>query len=169
MRWNLMLAGIVTGALIFAAATPLSPLAAADAQVVGTATSSQGNVTIQQGGIPAAELPVFGVGIISGVVTDGKTGLPLEGALVQLGGGSRGAGAGRPREMTDARGRFIFTHLAPFPDYSVIVSRIGYMDGGYKRTPGVPVSPRIALRDGEWFQDGNVELWKPASITGTVI
>src|SRR3989338_273129 len=51
-------------------------------------------------------------GAISGVVTDGVTRQPVEGALVQLvTAGARGGPGARPRQRTDSRGRFIFQRL----------------------------------------------------------
>ena len=111
----------------------------------------------------------FGTGAISGVVTDGVTGQPVDGALVMLSAGAARGGAGaRPRQRTDARGRFLFHRLPAFESYVVQVSRQGYFDAGFKGTPGSAVGSRIPLRDGEWFAKANVSLWKPAAITGTV-
>ena len=70
--------------------------------------------------------------------------------------------------MTDAKGRFIFTQLPPFPDYTLIASRVGYLEGGYRRPPGAPALVRIGLKDGEWFTGGNVTMYRPAAITGVV-
>lgn len=111
--------------------------------------------------------PVTGTGAISGIVTDGTTGAPVAGALVQLVGGAGQAGA-RPRQMTDAKGRFVFTQLPAFPDYTLVASRVGYLDGGYRRTPGAPAQVRIGLKDGEWFTGGNITMYRPAAISGVV-
>jgi hypothetical protein len=142
-----------------AASTPGS------AQVTST-TTANGTTTIS--GMPVPGAAVLGTGVISGVVTDGTTGAPIEGVLVQLVGGSPGP-LGRPQMMTDARGRFAFTHLVPSDAYVVSASRMGYLDGGYKRAPGSIVPVRITLRDGEWFPKANVNLRRTASISGTVL
>jgi len=154
-----------------------APAATGPQVVVTTSTTSGGVSTTVSEGQAAAETPTSGTGAISGVVTDGVTGLPLEGAVVQLSGGGGvavvpvsggGVAAPRPGQITDARGRFIFTHLPAFPDYALSASRAGYMPGGYKRVPGVLSVTRIALRDGEWVTNADVKLWRPASISGTV-
>src|SRR5690349_8567279 len=100
MRWRLMLA--------FGLAGGLGLVAAPHAQVTTTTSAGGGSTSIS--GMPALEPPVFGTGIVSGVVTDATTGLPLEGVFVSLSGGKPGP-AGRPQQMTDPRGRFLFTHL----------------------------------------------------------
>lgn len=164
MRGRLALLCGLAGGLTVAITLAASPTS----QVVTTSSSSGGVTTTVTDSPPAVETPAFGTGAISGVVTDGRTGLPLDGVIVQLSGGGRAAAAPRPGQMTDARGRFIFTHLPAFPDYVVVASRAGYMTGGYKRAPWLLTAARIALRDGEWLQTADVRLWKPASITGTV-
>lgn len=140
----------------------------AHAQVVTTTSSGGGSSITVNEVVPTVSTPAFGSGAISGVVTDGKTGLPLEGALVHLAGGGQAPSGPRPGQVTDSRGRFIFTHLPAFADYVVSAARGGYIAGGYKRAPGVTTAARIALRDSEWLQNVDVQLWKPASITGTV-
>lgn len=162
MRGRLALfCGLAGGLTVAMAAT-------SHAQVVTTTTSSGGSSTTISDVVPAVSTPAFGTGAISGVVTDGKTGLPIEGALVHLTGGGQSPSGPRPGQMTDARGRFVFTHLPVFSDYVLSAARAGYMLGGYKRTPGVPAVGRIALRDREWLQTADIQLWKPASISGTV-
>lgn len=150
------LAGVVV--TIDASPVPAGP------QVVSS-SSTGGSTSIF--GIEAQQAPMFGTGVISGVITDATTGAPLENAFVSLGGGRPGP-AGRPQQMTDARGRFMFTHLAA-ANYTLSAVKLGFLDGGYKRVPGVSVSAPITLRDGEWFPRADVQLWKTASIAGTVI
>ncbi len=125
------------------------------------------NMTFGDGN-QADAAPVVGTGSISGIVTDGTTGAPVAGALVQLVGGAGQAGS-RPRQMTDAKGRFIFTQLPAFPDYTLIASRVGYLEGGYRRQPGAPIQVRIGLKDGEWFTGGNITMYRPSAISGTVV
>ena len=117
---------------------------------------------------PEAETPPVGTSAVSGVVTDGATGHPIAGAFVRLSGAGRGGPGAMPRQMTDARGRFIFTRLPAFESYTLSVSKPGYFDGSYKETPGIGVVVRLELRDGQWFQDADVTLWKPAAISGIV-
>jgi hypothetical protein len=123
-----------------------------------------GGVTTSMG--EQASAPRFGAGAISGIVTDGVTGAPIEGALVALTAATGGSFT-RPRQMTDSRGRYIFTHL-PASGFGVIVVRPGYLDGGYGRVPGVNLATRIDLDEREWMTEGHVQLWKTASISGLV-
>lgn len=109
-----------------------------------------------------------GTGAISGVVTDGATGRPIAGALVNLAGAIPGGTGPGPRQLTDARGRFIFTHLPAFENYTLAAAKPGYFDASYKETPGINVVVRIELRDGQWFQQADVTLWRPAAISGIV-
>jgi hypothetical protein len=117
---------------------------------------------------PEAAVP--GTGAISGVVVDGATGLPLAGAYVQLTSTDQSASAFvfRPRQTTDSRGRYVFTHLPASQTYVLSASRPGYLDGGYKRLPGTTSPTRIGLAEGQWFSTGDIALWKPASISGVV-
>lgn len=154
--------GVVVG-VTFAISGPSS-----QAQVVTTTSSGGGSSVTVSDVVPAVTTPAFGTGALSGVVTDGKTGRPLEGALVHLSGGGQAPSGPRPGQITDSRGRFIFTHLPPFADYVVSAARAGYMAGGYKRAPGVTTTARIALGDTEWLQSADVQLWRPASITGVI-
>jgi hypothetical protein len=163
MRWRFVLAcglASVAGPQVVLAVT------LGDPQVVSSSTSAGGGTT-SISGMTAPESALFGTGVISGVVTDGTTGLPLEGVLVALGGGRPGP-AGRPLQMTDARGRFVFTHLTA-SSYTLGATRLGYLDGGYGRLPDVTNTTPIALRDGDWFPRADVRLWKTASISGTVL
>jgi len=120
--------------------------------------------------LPQAPPPtIYGSGAISGVVTDGVTRLPVEGALVHLGTAeARGGPGARPRQRTDARGRFIFQRLPAYDMYGLQVSRHGYFDAGFRSAPAVVTSSRIALREGEWLAKADVTLWPPAAISGTV-
>jgi hypothetical protein len=111
---------------------------------------------------------VFGTGAISGVVTDGITKQPIEGALIQLV-VSGSVTPGRPRQRTDGRGRFLFHRLPASDAYTVLVSRQGYFDTGFKAPPGIVGGSRIPLRDGEWFTKADLTMWKPAVITGRVL
>ena len=166
MRWNSVLARGLAVGLACAATSSLAMATNLDPQVISSTTSAGGGTTTISG-MPVTTGPVFGTGVISGVVTDGPGGAPLEGAIVQLVGGSQPP-TGRPQAMTDARGRFVFTHLVPSEDYVVNVARMGYLAGGYKRQPGISSPTRISLKDGEWFQKADVNLVRTASLSGTV-
>ena len=165
MRWKFVLACGLAGVLVCAASSPVAA-SAAGPQVVSTTSSAGGDIT-SISGMTVPEPAVFGTGVISGVVTDGTTGLPLEGALVSLGGGRPGP-AGRPQQMTDFRGRFVFTHLVQ-SSYTLSALKLGYLDGGYRRLPGLTSTIPIVIRDGEWFPKADVQLWQTGSISGTVL
>ena len=104
-----------------------------------------------------------GTGAVSGVVIDGSTNRPINGAVVNLfgtpPGASRGYTNGPGRLATDAQGRFVFPRL-PVGSYSVTASKHGYTDAGHGQT--------IQLADGQWFADGRIVMWKPSAISGTV-
>ena len=165
MRWRFVLACGLGAGLVFAA-FPQLEMSASGPQVVSSSSSSGGTTNIS--GMTVPEPAVFGTGVISGVVTDGTSGLTLEGVLVQLSGGRPGP-AGRPQQLTDDRGRFVFTHLVQSPGYSISALKLGYLDGGYRRLPGLTATTSINLRDGEWFPRADVQLWKTSSISGTVL
>jgi len=112
-----------------------------------------------------------GTGSISGIVTDGSSGAPVEGALVALTASTSVMGqasATRPQQMTDSKGHFIFTDLPASTSYSLTAARPGFLAGGYRRVPGVASLTRINLIDGQRFADGHIKLWRPAAISGTI-
>lgn len=143
------------------------------AGVLEVPTAARQVVVSQSGGQLVVNAPPdsaeVGTGAISGVVTDRNTGQPIADALVSLSGAGRGAPSPQPRQQTDARGRFIFTHLPAFDSYVLSASKQGYFDGRYKETPGINATARLALRDGQWFTEGNIELSRPAAISGTIV
>jgi hypothetical protein len=109
--------------------------------------------------------PAVGSGAISGVITDAATGRPLSGALVSLGGPP---GEQRPRQVTDEAGRFIFTGLPSPADYGLSASHPDYLSAGYNAAPRESAA-RIVLDEGQWFADANIQLSRPASLSGTVL
>lgn len=117
---------------------------------------------------PPPGAPV-GTGVLNGVVTDGVTKAPISGVPVSLVSvRSTGAlGPARPRQMTDARGRFLFVQL-PAGNYTLTAAAPGYLDGGYRMSPGVTTAGRITLAEGQWFSEGDFSLWKPSSLSGDV-
>lgn len=122
---------------------------------------------------PAPQPPVVsgtGTGAISGVVTDGTTKQPIDGAVVVLSTRGRGMSSALDlRVATDARGRFVFTRLPPSRAYYVLAVQFGYFDGGYGDVPASPTGRAIPLAEGEWFNEADVRLWRPAAISGRVI
>ena len=114
----------------------------------------------------AVSPPVAPTGAISGTVVDARTGRPIADAVVSL----RRAGpiSTAPGErLTDAKGRFVFRALAA-SDYFITVTRFGYADGGFGRTPQFANGTSVALADGQWFSDAHVRLWRPAAVSGRV-
>jgi hypothetical protein len=105
-----------------------------------------------------------GTGVISGVVVDAATGAPLTDAVVVL---SRRA-TGVVRQLTDAKGRFIFSQLVAGDDYiGLRATKPGYFDGVYGSRNGK--AQPITLADGQWLQDLRIELVRPGAIGGTVV
>ena len=112
--------------------------------------------------------PVTRTGAISGVVIDGTTNAPVAGAIVRLRPTDLAAPDQPFRQMTDARGRFLFRDLPPSDRYAVDASRPGYFDGSHGAADrGAPAAPLILGND-EWIRDANVVLFKSAAISGRV-
>jgi hypothetical protein len=110
-----------------------------------------------------------GTGSISGVVIDGTTKAPLPGVVVYLGPPQHGPPGAPLRQLTDAKGRFIFRGLPAHSGYFINASKFGYFDGHYGRGSSGALGARIALTDGQWFSDANLTMWRPAAINGRVI
>lgn len=112
---------------------------------------------------------------LSGVVIDGQSGRPVEGALVTLGGGASGIQT-FGGTVTDAKGRFVFTELRA-GEYKLGATRVGYLHGSYgsdesdlgdRVTALANSANRIALKEGQWIPDLRIRISRPASIDGTV-
>jgi hypothetical protein len=102
-------------------------------------------------------------GAISGVVVDAETRAPIADAVVSLGG--LPAAQMRPAQVTDEKGRFVFTALDARPDgYLISVSADGYLSGRYGATPG----QRMVLRDSQWVSNVRIDMFRPASISGRI-
>src|SRR5215471_832303 len=102
---------ILRPALVCLISAALSAPASAQVTSASTGSGGPGTPVINSGPPPPPVLPE-GSGAISGVVTDGATGQPVAGAIVSLSVTSRATIARTAREMTDSRGRFLFTKLA---------------------------------------------------------
>jgi hypothetical protein len=94
--------------------------------VLAAALAVGGLVKAQEG---AQQQPDTGTGVISGVVTDGLTGRPLAGAVVYVGITGRGAVGRVSRQLTDRKGRFVFTDLPAHDQYFLNASGFGYVNG----------------------------------------
>lgn len=113
-----------------------------------------------------------GTGAISGVVRDGQTGRPIAGALVYVGITGRGPASSNSRQITDAKGRFVFTDLPESDSFFLNANKAGYSDGHYGDTG--PVSGGVGaglvkLGRGEWFREANIPMFKPGVIAGNVV
>jgi hypothetical protein len=115
-----------------------------------------------------------GTGAISGVVTDAATRQPLAGAVVMLELDRSSAPPTQLRagpiaqQITDEKGRFVFTSLAP-SQYFVNASMLGYFDGGYGRALSTREGTRIVLADRQWFDRADIQLARPGGLTGRVV
>jgi len=113
-----------------------------------------------------------GTGAISGVVTDGATHRPVPGALVYLGIQGHGPVGQMSRQVTDAKGRFVFVNLPASDAFFLNVSKAGYNDGHYGDTGPVTsgvASGLVKLADGQWFNAANIPIWHPGAIGGTIV
>jgi hypothetical protein len=106
---------------------------------------------------------------ISGTVTDGVTGRPVGAVIVALRAPSTGAPLARiVRVVTDEQGRFVLRDLPAGEGYTVVTTRLGYVDGAYGQQTMFGASGRINLKDGEWFPRANIVMWRPGAISGTL-
>jgi hypothetical protein len=149
-------------------------LAAAIPVAFESSAFAQGGVASGPGGIvqvtaPAQTVLPEGTGAISGLVTDALSGAPLPDAVVTISVGSpRTSVARTTREVTDGRGRFLFTKLPANDDYHLVASAPGYFDARYGQPSLRDGNAPIALADGQWFSKANIALWKGGAISGTV-
>ena len=152
----------VAGATIVAVGLIASSLSLVLAQqpAVGGATSPQA----------LAQSPVFeGTAAISGVVTEATTKEPIPGVMVYLGFQGRGAVGRLSRQITDAKGRFVFTDLPAGTLFFINASKLGYLEGHFGVGAGGLLGGLISLSDGQWFREANVAMSRPGSISGTVV
>ena len=142
---------------------------------------------------PASQPPAqVANGVILGKVVDAATKEPIEGVLVdvRVSAGSLPPGTQPPqpvRLLTDAHGRFVFRQLLPgsytlnattgsngFEQSGFLVTGMGhliapYLNGGYgQRRPNGPLQD-LRLEQGAVVANAVIELWKGASIDGTVV
>ena len=162
-RAGLILLGFALAVPLLAGPPPI--------QVVGSiqGTPPPAVVPGQLGNPDKPEPP--GNGAISGTVVDGATGEPLMNALVTL----QPIKLSKPlvnvitRQVTDERGRFAFPNLSGEGEFTIMVSKYGYLGGGYGRdhAPTDPLRP-VAMRQDEWVAGLRVNIWKPSAISGVV-
>jgi hypothetical protein len=155
------------------------PMMLAAWMAVACAVPSLAQVISSSGGAPAppSQAPIsqaaalsFGNAIVSGVVIDGATGAPVEGALVGLTGATGDAVARLPRQLSDAKGRFVFTDVRPSPMLSLTATKFGYFDGGFRSDASADLPVRyVSLADGQWVGNLRILMWRPAAVAGVVI
>jgi hypothetical protein len=102
---------------------------------------------------------------VLGQVVDAHSGRGLDRAIVEI--AERDGGGLRRRIVTDARGRFLITGL-PGGEYQVHVSRSGYLNGAFGQRRAAGDSSTISLAYGQWINNVDISLWRPAVITGFV-
>jgi hypothetical protein len=73
------------------------------------------------------------------------------------------------RQVTDARGRFVFRNLAAGDGYTLQGVRPGYAIGAYGQSALFGPTARISLAEGQWFPSADFSLWRPAAISGRVL
>jgi hypothetical protein len=104
-------------------------------------------------------------GAISGTVIESVSKRPLGGVMVQL--GKRGSPGNL--QLTDDRGRFVFTKLAD-ATYSLTASLSGFADGHYGPVVmGAAGGGTIRLAAGEWFSRADIQVARLASISGFIV
>ena len=120
--------------------------------------------------IPPTPPPEPGWGAVSGVIVDHTTGQPVaDDAIVSISQRATPVTSQFARQVTDSRGRFVFTGLAGPANYFLSADKFGYFPGGFGRDePDAPVRP-LALADGQWRANVAIRLFRPAVITGTVV
>lgn len=108
-------------------------------------------------------LPVGGV--ILGQVVDAHTGRALTRVMVEI---VQTDGTGLRRQiLSDDRGRFLFTAL-PSGEFQINASRSGYLNGAFGQRRAGGDSSTLSLAYGQWINNVNISLWRPAVITGIV-
>jgi hypothetical protein len=113
----------------------------------------------QAGGARPADpaQPVFeGTAAVSGIVTDATTNQPIPGVMVYLGFQGRGAVGRLSRQISDEKGRFVFTDLPAGNNFFINASKPGYVDGHYGVGAGGQLGGLITLTDGQWFSDARI-------------
>jgi len=148
-------------------------LATTAAASMVAAPPSQGGGLSQvpaSGGVPPSQTQRAFNAALSGVVVDALTDAPLSGALLAISASASGATRGPTRTLTDEKGRFAFPELSSGA-YSLQASRTGYINlsPAFGGNVSGPTSPSVTLVDGEWRRDVRIRMWRPGSISGTVL
>lgn len=99
---------------------------------------------------------------VLGQVVDAHTGRGIDRVVVEI----DGAGL-RRRLLTDNRGRFLLTGL-PEGEYQLTALRNGYLNGAYGQRRAAGDRSTITLAAGQWMNNVDISLWRPAVLTGYV-
>jgi len=102
---------------------------------------------------------------VLGQVVDAHTGRGLNRVIVEIV-HINGSGL-RRRLVTDDRGRFLFTGLLD-GEYQIHASRNGYLNGSFGQRRAAGDSSTISLAFGQWVNNMDITLWRPAVVTGFV-
>ena len=92
----------------------------------------------------------------------------MPGVMVYLGFQGRGAVGRLSRQMTDSKGRFVFTDLPAGANYFINATKAGYLDGHFGVGAGGLLGALIVLNEGQWLRDVNIVMSRPGSISGTI-
>lgn len=102
---------------------------------------------------------------VLGQVVDAHTGRGLDRVIVEI---VQIDGSGLRRQLvSDTRGRFLFTGL-PGGEYQIHASRNGYLKGAFGQRRAAGDGSTISLAYGQWINNVDVTLWRPAVLTGYV-
>ncbi len=134
--------------------------------------TSAGRAQVEAGQPTASRDPLVapseaGTSAISGIAVDAELGQPIAGVVVYLGPPQHGPQGQPLRQVTDAKGRFVFPRLPAYDGYFISASKPGYLDGTYGRASGG--GARASLTEGQWVPDIRVVMNRPGSISGTVL
>ena len=146
-------------------AAPTGGRAGSDEQ---SAASAQAGGAAQAPPNPFVAPSEAGASTISGVAVDGTTNQPLAGVVVYLGPPQHGPPGAPIRQLTDGKGRFVFTRLPAYDGYFINATKFGYREGHYGRPSSGQLGARITVGEGEWVQDIRVVMNRPATISGIV-
>jgi hypothetical protein len=166
-------------------------------QRIDVRTTSTDSAAPPVAGLNMGSVQQNGTGLIMGQVVDAGSGQPVPGAVVSIGGagapapapagaqqmlsftsvnggppvamgGNPAGGAGVPRVLADAQGRFAFRNL-PKGTFNLQAVKPGYIDGAYGRLRPSGSAQSMDLNDGERVGDVKIRLFRAASISGVVL
>ena len=117
---------------------------------------------------PQPGKPAPPTGAIAGTVIDAGSGRAVDGAVVHISPETGTNNIPAPLQMTDSKGRFLFSGLAR-GSYVLRASKSGYSEGAYGRDAESGVSLRpIAVETDQPFLNATITIAKPSTIRGVV-